>query len=504
MADVTPADAEDVATDGIRDDARALNRALGVQAIGYALKAGLPFLLAFATRTYGAERWGVFVALQSLVLMAVRVGLFGLDKATLWWVGAHDPREMRRALLPAALLGGALSTLAALIIALSGELILERWSGVSVSQLSALRITLVGLPLMAVTEVLLNASMGLRRMGLQVAIRDTMAPALWLLSAVLLHALGFAETGLCWAFVLSHAAALLAASVLLLARETSADTPLSLRPPPGLLRYAVPAWLAEMVNTTLLRADTLILIALTDPFTVGVWGVVTQFGNAMRSIRRAFDPILVAVSARISQAHDPDRLTHALSYATQLVSLTQLPVFVFLLLFAGELLPLYGAGFGEGSTALAVLCGFCMLNGALSLSGVVLAGYGHAHLSLMVTLIGIALVVPLLYVLVPPYGLVGAACALGLANLGQLLVQLGLLRRYVGCWPYNDRARRSFWPALGAGAATATVYLAMMRAGFTGAMPNIGAFITFVCVYGMLVALQWRRGLLRAPGYAAS
>jgi hypothetical protein len=59
----------------------------------------------------------------------------------------------------------------------------------------------------------------------------------------------------------------------------------------------------------------------------------------MRTIRRAFDPNLIAVTARISKAHDSQRLAQALSYATQLVSLSQLPVFVFLLLFAGLLLP---------------------------------------------------------------------------------------------------------------------------------------------------------------------
>lgn len=493
----------DATSDGVADDARALKRALGVQAVGYALKAGLPFLLAFATRTYGVERWGLFVALQALVLMAVRLGLFGLDKATLWWVGAHDPREMRRALVPAVLLAALLSSLTAIALGAAGQFILQHWSGVSVAQLPALRITLLGLPLMAVTEVLLNASMGQRRMGVQVAIRDTMAPGLWLLSALLFHALGFTETGLFWAFVFSHGSALVAAAVLVLLRAGPSDAQGSLRLPPELVRYAFPVWLNELANTTLLRIDTLVLIALTDPFTVGVWGVVTQFGNAMRSIRRAFDPILVAVSARISQAHDPDRLAHALSYATQLVSLSQLPVFVFLLLFAGQLLPLYGEGFHQGSTALAVLCAFWTVSGSISLPGVVLAGYGHAHLALILTLLGIAFELPLLFLLVPSYGLVGAACALGTANLAQLLVQLGLLRRYVGCWPYNERARRSLPPALGAGGATAVTALALNGSGASELTVSVGGFIAFLCVYGALVGSQWRRGLLQAPSQVA-
>jgi O-antigen/teichoic acid export membrane protein len=497
---IEPRHEDSTARDGIADDARALKRALGVQVIGYILKAGLPFLLALATRTYGAERWGVFVALQALVMMAVRLGLFGLDKATLWWVGAHDPRHMRRALVPAAALASVLSTLTALALAVGGELVLERSSKLGADQVPALRIALIGLPLMAVTEVLLNASMGQRKMGMQVAIRDTMQPALWLLTALLFHFVGLPETGLCWAFVLSHGASLAAAAVLLLVRDTTSEGPFTFRPPPELLRYAFPAWLGEIANTTLLRIDTLVLVSLTDPFTVGVWGVVTQFGNAMRSIRRAFDPILVAVSARISQQHDPVRLAHALSYATQLVGLSQLPVFVVFLLFAGELLPLYGAGFDQGSTALAVLSAFWMLNGSISLPGVVLAGYGHARLGPFVTVLGIALELPLLFLLVPPYGLVGASLAVGIANVLQMLVQLGFLRKYVGSWPYNERARRSLIPAVVGGGATALAYLALTKSGASGAHASVGAMLVFTCVYGGLVALQWRRGLLRAPG----
>jgi O-antigen/teichoic acid export membrane protein len=487
--------------DAVRDDARALNRALGVQLIGYALKAGLPFLLALATQAYGAAQWGVFVALQALVMLAVRVALFGLDKATLWWVGAHEPREMPRALIPAA----ALATLSSLIIcgalALGGAFVLERWNGTSVEQLPALLVMLIGLPLMATTDVLLHASMGQRKMGAQVAIRDTLVPVLWLVSALGFHAFGFETTGLSWAFVFSQGVGLVAALVSVVARGQRSPASLSLRPPPGLLHYALPVWLNEMANTTLLRVDTLMLVALTDPLTVGIWGVIAQFGNAMRTIRRAFDPILVAVTARISKAHDSHRLAQALSYATQLVSLSQLPVFVFLLLFAGLLLPMYGKGFEQGSSALVVLCAFWLVSGSLSLPGVVLAGYGHARLGLIVTLIGIALQVPLLFLFVPSYGLVGAALAVGIANLAQQFIQLWQMKRLTGGFHYTERARRTFGPTLIAGAATALAWLSATRLGASHWYASSAAFAAFVCGYGISVGRQWRAGLLRAPGH---
>lgn len=489
--------------DGVADDARSLQRALGVQVVGYVLKAGLPFLLAFATRAYGATQWGVFVAVQALVFLAVRLGMFGLDKATLWWVGAHAPRQMHRALVPALLYATLSSVVVSVALALLGQTVVEQIMNGGAEHLPVLRIMLLGLPLMAVTDVLLHASMGLREMGAQVAIRDTVVPVVWLGSALVLHALGLGSTGLGWAFALSQGVGLAAAATVVFARMREREGSLVLRAPPELLRYAAPVWLNEVANTLYLRVDALLLATLTDPFTVGIWGVLTQLGNAMRSIRRAFDPILIAVTARIAKAHDPERLAHALSYATQLVSLSQLPVFVFLLLFAGQLLPLYGASFEQGTTALVVLCAFWLVNGAISLPGVVLAGYGHARLGLMVTLFGIALQVPLLLLLVPRYGLTGVSIAVGVASTCQQLVQLVLMKKLTGGLHYNERARRSLGPGLRAGAATAVCWLLFERAGQGELASSIAAFTAFSCVYGASVGLQWRRGLLRAPGHEA-
>jgi O-antigen/teichoic acid export membrane protein len=488
----------------IAADARAISRALGTQVLGYVVKAGLPLLLALATQAYGVQ-WGVFVALQSLVLIAVRVAVGGLDKALLWWVGAHDPREIGRALWPSVAIVSAGSLAVSALIAVLGRAILAHWDGTSVDQLPALTIMLLGLPLMGVTDVLLHAAMGQRRMGPQVAIRDTLVPISWLLAALLFHAIGWRETGLCWAFVVSQALGLVAAIGSL--GRLRATAAFSLRPPPDLLRFALPSWLNEIANSTLLRIDVLILAALADPLTVGIWGLIVQFGNAMRSIRRAFDPILIAVVADISKQPDRQRLAEALSYATQLVFLSQHPVFVFLLLFGTPLLTIYGSGFDAGGPALSLLAAFWLLNGATSLSGTVIAGYGHARWALFMTLLGIAIEVPLLWVLVPRYGLVGAAIAVGAMNTTLQQIQLREMKRVSGGWPYTARAFRPLGPALWSGAAALGGWWlgGVFGAGLTPSVVRLWAapglsFICFAAVYGGLVLRQWRQGRLRAPG----
>ena len=86
----------------IAEDARELRRGVLTAYLGYVLKLGMPLLIALATRAYGAERWGRFVAAQAIVLLAARVCLFGLDKGLLWFVPQHGPERVFTALVQAA------------------------------------------------------------------------------------------------------------------------------------------------------------------------------------------------------------------------------------------------------------------------------------------------------------------------------------------------------------------------------------------------------------------
>jgi O-antigen/teichoic acid export membrane protein len=270
--------------------------------------------------------------------------------------------------------------------------------------------------------------------------------------------------------------------------------------PDGLTRYAMPMWFAEMANSLLLRLDTLVLAALTDPTTVGVWAIVSQFANALRQIRRTYDPMVTAITARIAASHDARRLSETFSYAVQMVSLTQLPVFAVFLEFSDALLPLYGAGFEKGSLALVVLSGCFLLSGGAGLAGLVVNGYGHSRLTLINVLFSIVTQFVLLLSLAPRFGLVGAALATGLSLLATNALQLYQMRQVTGSLHFTTRARFSLAISLSSVAGLAI-------ADFTGRAlalePWTRRFTTmavFAIVYLSLAAYGRREGFLRAPG----
>ena len=420
-------------------DAADLRRGLGVQALGYAAKLGLPLLLALATRRYGAERWGTFVAVQAVALLLARVCLLGLDKGLLWWSAQHEPARLfgplRRALLVVAVCASAVS------LAVIGCASWFPLSWFPRGQIDSLRVVMLGLLPFVCTELLLHVSMGRRALGLQVAVRDTLNPILQVTIAIVAFELGLEETGLAWGFVLSHAAGCAVAYVGL-RRALGRPPPGHVRGvlPPRLLRYAWPLWLADLGNSLLLRLDVIVLAACVDARSLGVWAIVMQFVNSLRQIRRAFDPLVTAITADIASRRDTARLTEAYSRAAELISATQLPVFALLFAAAPVVLPLYGPAFSAGVTPLLVLGAFMLVNGAAGLAGLVLNGYGRSGFALANTALAIALQYALLRWLAPAYGLVGAAFAVGSALTLTNVVQLLQMRLITGSFHYRRRA----------------------------------------------------------------
>lgn len=424
-----------MAEDHIAQDRKELDRGVLVNFVGYALKLANPALLILATRRYGAESWGVFVTAQATLLVLVRVFVMGLDKGVLWWVPRQSPGAARHGVLRLGAILATGSVIAGAALAGFGVDLACRL-GLSCPDAAQLRLLSLSLAPILLTEFFLHATMGRRRMEGQVLIRETLAPLLFTGGAVAAWHAGFARWGLGASYLVANLVAALAAFALFLRLfpERDAGEPVPLAP---MVRYSLPLWANEFANALLLRIDTLAVATFCDARAVGVYGIVLQFSNAIRSIRRSYDPIVLAISSRISVARDPQRLRANFSRATNLVISTQTPVFVALACVLQWVLPLYGPEFGSGESAIIVVCAFWILAAPLQMCSLVVSGYGRSGLMLLNTGLVLALEIPLLRLFVPGMGLEGASLAVGSSYLIVSLVQAFQMRRVTGAWNWD-------------------------------------------------------------------
>ncbi|MCP4677538.1 MAG: oligosaccharide flippase family protein [Deltaproteobacteria bacterium] len=423
--------------DGVREDARDLHRGVLVNTLGYGVKIAYPVLLVLVVRLYGAERFGVFCVVQAALLFTMRLCLLGFDKGIMWWIPRLSSDSERQGLRSALVITGVLSALAASGIALWAAPWIADWSG-EPEAVSSLRLMTAGLVPMTLMEMFIHAMLGKRRMAAQVVVREGVVSVVLVLAGVGFYFLGFEDSGLALAFVVSSGAGLLTA-IWMFSRvfRKSRWSDKEWRLPPELVRYSLPMWLSELANSFLLRMDMYMLAALTEPRIVGIYAAVMQVGNTIRAVRRSFDPIVFVLFSRIGAERDAARLKAGFSHATVLVIATQMPIYAFLIAFAPWLMSLFGTGFEQGSVAVLILCAFWILNGVVGLNGLIVSGYGRSDLTLFNVLVTIVAEGALLLLLVPRFGLEGAAIAVGLAYTLQNTVQLFEARWITGAWNYN-------------------------------------------------------------------
>lgn len=467
-------------------DARDLHRGLAVNLLGYVLKLGHPVLLIWVVRAFGAEAWGQYTVSEAVLLIVVRVVLLGFDKTLLWWVPRMDSDPSALPRLRGAVWGTlALSFVSAGLISLLLAGPIAAWRGAphAASALSWMAWTLVP---MSIMELFISAALGRRKVESHVLIRDLLVSFSFVALALVLFYAGVRETGLAIAYFASYVIGATAASIVYVRLFGLAGLFGGFRrPSPEIVRYSLPQWGAELLNTALQRVDVLAVSYWGTPAAVGVYGVVVRVGNAVRSVRRSYDPIVTTLMSDIAASGDKARLRDGFSRATVLVMLTQIPIFAALALFANELMPLFGAGFEQATVPVIIICAFWILNGAIGMNGFIVAGFGRSDLllldlSVMAVFQGLALAL-----LVPAYGAVGASIAVGSAHCFANLLQAYQGNKLSAINPYNRDVTRAALASLAAfAAAGAVILLALPLGSWPSRLLGSAAFAAVLWTFG--------------------
>ena len=431
--DVEPAE---MAADSDRLD---LRRGVLVNALGYVPKLAVPVLLILVIRAYGASAFGLFTFAQAVLLLACRIALLGMDKGLLWWTPQQRSDEVLDGFAETFTLTGILAVALSVLIATFLAPSFASWGEIPEATLP-LRLMSFALIPMVLMELFLASTMGLKRMEPNIVVKETLLPIITVATALALAPLELDSAGLAIAFVAAYAVSAVTAYRwwVRLYGDQAKLFKLAL-PPRRFIRYSLPMWLSEMANSFQQRMDTYFITAYLDLRLLGIYAAVVQIANSIRSIRRSFDPIVLVIAAEIGAKDTSSRLRSCYSYATYLVTATQLPVLVFVIVFAHWLMPLFGPGFEAGTTAVILLCSFWVFNSPFSLAGIVVAAYGYSGLSLLNVVIGIIGQALFLWWLVPQYTLNGAAVAVGLGYTIVSFVQVIQMRWVTGHWNYESR-----------------------------------------------------------------
>lgn len=410
---------------------RGASLALFLKVVGAALSFGLNVAVA---RMFGPEGSGIYFIALTVMTIATVSGRMGLDNALLRFVAANasvrDWPVVRGVYLSgmaiaavASLMSSAVMVIAAPVLAgsilnnpeLAGPI---RWSAVAVWPVVML--TLHG-------EML----RGLKRIFASTAVSAVCLPGL----AIPLMALvgtRHGPVGAVWAY--AGAAILTAVVGWLLWRRATPE----LRAVKGslgihaLLRSSMPLlWVASMSMGMNWIAT----------FTLGVWGTTSDVGVFNAAARAAFlvSFVLIAVNtitapkfAELYQTGQITALARTARSSARLMVVVAAPILLLYLLFPGTIMGVFGQEFGRGAPALVVLAIGQAAGVVAGSVGYILMMSGHERQVRNSNLIAAIICVGLCIGLVPVWGPLGAAIAVGGSLLARNAVEIWMVGRYLG------------------------------------------------------------------------
>jgi O-antigen/teichoic acid export membrane protein len=411
--------------------------------------AGIALLVVqiLSSRVLGPSGYGAVSVLTQAAFVASFATRAGMDMVVVREVaiGVGDGRSerTRAAVAHAAAIAGGVSVLAVLVL-LAARGSIEEWLSLPRSVGSwALPAAAVSLPFIAITNVWLGATRGLRIMSYTLFVFWAGQNLTWILFSLLLWARWVTPDASVAAYSLSWVWAAGAAAWAW--RRESQRWPVE-PPEPGwfgrVFRYAAPRAPAALFAQLLFWTDLFVVTRYVGDDAVGVYAAVLRIAQIMGlflvSVNLIFAPFVADLHAR----GERDRLDDLFKNLTRWIVASTLPLLLVVVLATGETLALFGDDFSGGRTALLIVLVGQFVNAATGGGGLVLIMVGRTGWDLTVYGGSLVLNLSLAFALCPDHGIVGAAIANAVTFAVSNAARLALVRRFVGIQPYDARYLR--------------------------------------------------------------
>ena len=389
----------------------------GAVLIASAFGNGLNYLFGiFLARMLGVEAFGLYALALTIFNMISLTVIFGMDVGMVKFISHHLAEgqwaKARDAIVAAATLSFGTGLAAAVSLALCADSIAVGLYNKPELVVCLLLFSL-GIPLVTVTNVLISALQAHQTVRSTILIKYLWEPIGKFVLAGGLVLAGFQLLGVLGALVLVFvvSAALATVAVYRLIGR-GVDGPTScMQEAKTLVAYCLPLTISNVFGVVAPRADILILGYWISAQEVGVYLAAFQTAAILSLVLGAFVTGAAPILSRAWSQHGLARLQESYQTVARLSLTMSLPIFSGLILFAEDILGMFGPEFVVGLPVLIVLAIGQIFNNATGSANTVLLMTGHSRLVMTNTIImGLVLLVATT-ISIPLWGILGAALA---------------------------------------------------------------------------------------------
>jgi O-antigen/teichoic acid export membrane protein len=188
-----------------------------------------------------------------------------------------------------------------------------------------------------------------------------------------------------------------------------------------LLGYGVRAWGGDLLGTIANQVDRILVVGLLNPESMGLYVVAQSAAGVLSVLPSAVWPVTLPKSSGMSNEGIIELTGRAVRATLYIMIVASIPLFA----AGGFLLKLvYGAKFMQASMVLPFLLVEAIADGLTAVLAQAFLAAGFPGTVTMLQCVGLSTSIPMLYFLIPRFGVRGAGCALMISTLCRLTLVL--------------------------------------------------------------------------------
>jgi O-antigen/teichoic acid export membrane protein len=202
--------------------------------------------------------------------------------------------------------------------------------------------------------------------------------------------------------------------------------------------YSIPLGLTVFVGNLLQRSTLWMVLFFLGAEASGVYALMMTLANGLQTIRNGFNPIITPVVSGMDESRLKTDLKPVYSYCVSMATMIQVIIGFFIVLFPEEIMSIAGKSYVVQPMALGILLFFQLVVTFFGMVNTVIDGIGKSVVNLKASVIQLLTSVVAGFILIPQFGLLGAALSMLIYGIvSSVYCNVYLLKRSLQ--PYSSK-----------------------------------------------------------------
>ncbi len=371
---------------------------------------------ALLARLVGVQYLGIYSLGNSITSIAGVLSRAGTDVGLMRYVSMRDlekDQELIKDNIRSALKMGLVFS----IVIMLAQIMLSRWLTENVFEASSLlRIVLIvyalSIPFTTLMTIATFATQGFQLLKYKIFVEYILNPTVLIVSMIFLYFVFSSEPAIILPTIFTGMVGFVIANYFL--KKIAGVNILNIGDigfNKKILTYSLPIMFTMIIGSLLHWMDILMLGYFTNVETVGLYHPAVRTAGLQQSILIAFAGIFAPMFSRYYAQNDFIRMHHIYKLVTRWILTLVIPILILIILFSNKIMLLFGSDFMQSAGVLKTLTIGTSIFAVFGVSSTALFVSGYQKLNLVNALSATILNICLNIILIPKYGIIGAAWA---------------------------------------------------------------------------------------------